>query len=85
MFRQQFIMHWDGTVEDGGIDLIPALISSNEEINDFQPRIANVEEGREIIYDIGGLSKNLSAEDILWLQDGYVVRNGIIPDAAENE
>ena len=54
---------------------------TDEEINDFQPRIATVEEGREIIYDIGGLSKNLPAEDILWLQDGYVVRNNIMAGA----
>ena len=81
VFRQQFIVHWDGTVEDGGIDLIPALITSDDEINDFKPRIATVEEGRQIIYDIGGLSKNLPAEDILWLQDGYVVRNNIMAGA----
>ena len=80
IFRQTFIVSGDGSVEDGGIDLIPALISSTEDYNDFQPRIATPEEGKEIIYAIGALSKNLPAEEILWLQDGYVVQNGILPD-----
>lgn len=79
VFRQKFIMHWDGTVEDGGIDLIPALISSTEAYNDFQPRIATPEEGREIVYAIGGLSDNLDPEQIRWLEDGYVMRNGLLP------
>ena len=79
VFRQKFIMHWDGTVEDGGIDLIPALISSTEAYNDFQPRIATPEEGREIFYAIGELSGNLDPEQIRWLEDGYVMRNGLLP------
>ena len=78
VFRQTFLMTNEG-VQDGGIDLIPALISSTEDYNDFQPRIATPEEGKEIVYAIGSLSKNLPAEDILWLPEGYVVRNGIIP------
>ena len=83
IFRQKFILNWDGTVEDGGIDMIPGLISSTEDYNDFQPRIATVEEGREIIAHIGKLSKNLALEDILWLEDGYVMRNGILPESAD--
>ena len=44
LFRQKFIMNGDGSVTDGGIDLIPAMISSHEEYNDFQPRLATPEE-----------------------------------------
>lgn len=79
VFQQKFIMHWDGTVEDGGIDLIPALVSSTEDYNDFQPRMATIEEGQEIFNDISELSENLDMTSVRWLEDGYVVRNGLLP------
>jgi len=79
VFRQKFIMHWDGTVEDGGIDLIPSLISSTKKYNDFKPRIANMEEGAEIFHDISELSSTLNMEELLWLEDGYVMCHGLLP------
>lgn len=80
VFRQKFIMHWDGTVEDGGIDLVPALVSSTEEKNDFQPRIATPEEGKEILDDIAELSETINYGDLLWLEDAYILQNGILTE-----
>lgn len=78
IFRQKFLMYSDGTVGDGGIDIIPAFLSSTEEYNDFQPRIAEPEEGRKLLYAIANLSPNMTADKVTWLEDSYVVKNGIL-------
>lgn len=78
IFRQEFLMYPDGRVEDGGIDLIPCLLSSTEEYNDFQPRIAEPDEGRKTLYAVAGLSPNMTADQVLWMEDSYVVKNGIL-------
>jgi len=85
IFRQRFLMYPDGTVGDGGIDLIPAFISSNKEYNDFQPRIATPDEGLEILYAIAGLSPYMTADNVIWMEDSYVLKNNILnggPQAA---
>lgn len=78
IFRQKFIMNADGSVEDGGIDIIPALISSHEKYNDFQPRIADPEEGARMLKEIRRYSSTLTEENVLWLEDSYVIRNGLL-------
>lgn len=83
IFRQEFLMYPDGTVEDGGIDIIPAMISSHKEYNDYQPRIATPEEGKEILYAIAGLSPTMTPENILWLEDSYVIQHGILNAGAQ--
>lgn len=83
LFRQKFIMNGDGSVTDGGIDLIPAMISSHEEYNDFQPRLATPEEGAQILAGISKISKTLAVEDVLWLEDSFVVRNGLLPEGGQ--
>ena len=83
IFRQEFLMYPDGTVEDGGIDIIPCLLSSTEKYNDFQPRIAEPDEGRELLYAIAELSPGLTPEKVLWMEDSYVVKHGILNAGAQ--
>ena len=83
IFRQEFLVYPDGTVKDGGIDIIPCLLSSTEEYNDFKPRIAEPEEGRQILYAIAGLSPGMTPENVLWMEDSYVVKNGILTAGAQ--
>lgn len=78
IFRQRFIMNADGSVEDGGIDIIPALISSHEKYNDFQPRIADPEEGGRMLKEIRRYSPGLTEENVLWLEDSYVIEHGLL-------
>jgi len=83
IFRQEFLVYSDGTVEDGGIDIIPCLLSSTEEYNDFKPRIAEPEEGRQTLYAIAGLSPGMTPDNVLWMEDSYVVKNGILTAGAQ--
>ena len=78
IFRQEFLVYPDGRVEDGGIDIIPCFLSSTEKYNDFQPRIAEPEEGRELLYAIAKLSPGMTADKVLWMADSYAVKNGIV-------
>lgn len=78
IFRQEFLVYPNGTVEDGGIDIIPCFLSSTEEYNDFQPRIAEPKEGRNLLYAIAGLSPGLTPDKVLWMADSYVVKHGIL-------
>lgn len=82
IFRQEFLVYPDGTVGDGGIDIIPCYLSSNEEYNDFQPRIAEPNEGRQLLYAIAGLSPRMTADKVLWMADSYVVKHGILNTGA---
>lgn len=83
IFRQEFLVYPDGTVEDGGIDIIPCFLSSTEKYNDFQPRIAEPDEGREILYAIAGLSPGMTPDNVLWMEDSYVVKHGILTAGAQ--
>lgn len=83
IFRQEFLMYPDGTVGDGGIDIIPCFLSSTEEYNDFQPRIAESNEGKETLYAIAGLSPGMTPENVLWMEDSYVVKHGILTAGAQ--
>lgn len=78
IFRQEFLMYPDGTVGDGGIDIIPCFLSSTEKYNDFQPRIAEPDEGRELLYAIAALSPGMTPDKVLWMEDSYVVEHGIL-------
>ncbi len=78
IFRQKFLINADGSVTDGGIDIIPALISSNEEYNDFQPRIADLEDGARMLKEIKRCSPGLTQDNVLWMEDSYIIRNGLL-------
>lgn len=83
IFRQEFLVYPDGEVRDGGIDIIPCFLSSTEEYNDFKPRIAEPDEGRQTLYAIAGLSPGMTPENVLWMEDSYVVKNGILTAGAQ--
>ena len=80
IFRQKFNLTGDGEVTDGGIDIIPALISSTAEYNDFQPKISDPQRGAELLAGIWKISPTLSDGNVLWLEDSYVRRNGLVND-----
>ena len=85
IFRQKFVLTGDGEATDAGIDIIPALISSNKDYNDFQPRISDPERGATLLAGIAKISPTLGEEDVLWLEDSYVLRNGLLPGAQAAE
>ena len=89
VFRQRFVLQPDGSVEDGGIDIVPGWISGQIKYNDFHPIVAETEDGIGILQDIVKASKGeFQLEDALWLDDSYVYQRGILQrtgDAAATE
>ena len=79
MFRQNLVVSPDGTVADGGIDVIPVSVSSVTNKNDYRPTPMDAENGRKLL---GLMSKYSNfSDDTLWLPDSYPVRMGLIPNA----
>lgn len=70
IFQQTFHVSADGTVEDAGINLIPARVSSSDNTNDFQPKILGAEAGQKLLNKIAKVSK-VSAGSILWMNESY--------------
>ena len=65
------------TVSDGGISIIPAMISSTSRTNDYSPRIQGVETGVELLSRIIAVSR-VNAEQAIWMPDSYEVQAGLV-------
>ena len=77
IFQQRFVLAADGTVSDGGISIIPAMISSTSRTNDYSPRIQGVETGVELLSRIIAVSR-VNAEQAIWMPDSYEVQAGLV-------
>ena len=78
IFRQRFTVYGDGTVADEGIDIIPAYISSDLKKNNYQPMIADVEDGVKLLNEVAGYSETLTVGNVKWMQDSYAVQNHLV-------
>lgn len=78
MFQQTFIVD-DGSVTDGGINVIPCLVSGNPKKNDFQPYILGADAGTKLLKGISKYS-NLD-DDTLWMINSYPEQIGMIQTA----
>ncbi len=73
IFQQTFRVSADGAVEDAGINLIPARVSSSDSTNDFQPKILGAEAGQKLLNKIGKVS-SVNPASVLWMSDSYPTR-----------
>ena len=76
VFQQTFNVSPDGTVQDGGINVIPCLVSGDPRRNDFQPCVMDVEAGTTLLKNIARYS-NLSLKT-LWMDNSYPEQIGLL-------
>ena len=75
IFQQQFIIE-NGQVSDGGINIIPCLVSGNPKKNDFQPYILAAKEGTALLKKIARYSINLGS-GVNWMPGSYPEQIGL--------
>jgi len=66
IFQQTFNVRKDGTVSDGGINIIPARVSGSNDTNDFQPYILSGEAAAKQLSKIASVS-NVKSGDLKWM------------------
>lgn len=67
IFQQTFNVSKDGTVSDGGINIIPARVSGSNSTNDFQPYILSGDAAAKQLSRIASVS-NVSSDEITWME-----------------
>lgn len=77
IFQQRFMLWPDGSVEDAGINLIPAQVSTSTKSNDYQPIFLEGDEGAGLLAKVAKVS-NLTEESTIWMPESYVVQNQIV-------
>lgn len=80
IFQQQFIVE-NGEIRDGGINIIPCLVSGNPKKNDFQPYILAAKEGTALLKKIARYSINLGSS-VNWMPGSYPEQIGLVPAKA---
>ncbi len=75
IFQQQFIFE-NGKLTDGGINIIPCLVSGNPKKNDFQPYILAAKEGTALLKKIAKYSINLGS-GVNWMPGSYPEQIGL--------
>ena len=76
MFQQTFQVSPSGQVSDGGINVIPCLVSGDKKKNDFQPYILGEQPGKSLLKNVARYS-NLNKKT-LWMQNSYPEQIGLI-------
>lgn len=71
----------------GGINIIPANVSSVNYMNDFKPTVMDAEEGAKALKALASYSPGFKLKDALWMKDNYLLANGLIKpkDAQDDE
>ena len=77
IFQQRFRIWPDGRVEDAGINLIPAQVSTSTKSNDYQPIFLEGDAGAELLAKVAKVS-NLTVDSTIWMPESYVVQNQIV-------
>ena len=77
IFQQRFKLMPDGSVEDAGINLIPAQVSTSTKSNDYQPIFLEGDVGADLLAKVAKVS-NLTEESTIWMPESYVVQNQIV-------
>ncbi|MDY2770880.1 MAG: CapA family protein [Eubacteriales bacterium] len=78
IFQQTFLIYPDGTIEDGGINLIPCSVSSEKAHNNFQPTPLEGKEAEKLFNKFMKLS-NLKVTDLNWMPGSYLELAGLLP------
>ena len=78
IFQQTFLIYPDGTIEDGGINLIPCSVSSEKAHNNFQPTPLEGKEAEKLFNKFMKLSK-LQVTDLNWMPGSYPELAGLLP------
>ena len=76
MFQQTFVVSPDKTVSDGGINILPCRVSSDDHKNNFQPYVLGKEAGTKLLRKIARYS-NLP-KSIKWMPGSYLEQIGLI-------
>ncbi len=85
IFQQTFNVSPDGEVTDGGINIIPASVSSTDSKNNFQPVVLGEKKGEALLKKVAQYS-SLSMTKTLWMEDSYMAKLGYVEEpAAEPE
>ena len=69
-------------ITDAGINIIPCMISSTKETNNFQPTIMTAEEGGELLKAVASRSTNFTLSDTKWMLGNYMAANGLLQSNA---
>jgi len=77
IFQQTFVMDVDGSISDGGINIIPARVSTSDSKNNFQPYILSGEKGDKLVSMIAKVSK-VDSDQMIWMEDSYQVQSGMV-------
>ncbi|MBQ9950890.1 MAG: CapA family protein [Clostridia bacterium] len=67
IFQQTFVVSRDGTVSDGGINIIPARVSGKSNTNDFQPCILNGDAAAKQLSRIADVSR-IDEDNLIWME-----------------
>ena len=67
IFQQTFNVGKDGTVEDGGINIIPARVSGSNDTNDFQPYILSGDAAAKQLSRIASVS-SVKDDELKWME-----------------
>ena len=83
IFQQKFSFNpgmgiAQANITDSGINIIPCMVSSVKDKNDFQPTIMDAKEGGAMLKAIASRSTKFSLTDALWMRDNYPVTAGLV-------
>lgn len=78
VFQQTFRFQPREGLTDEGINLIPALVSSSDKKNDFQPRAMAAGQGAKLLKLVAKDSRGFTMKDAVWMPDNYLVRTGLM-------
>ena len=79
MFQQVFNVSAAGEVSDGGINVIPCMVSGDTTKNDFQPYILGKKAGTKLLKAVAKVS-NLD-KNTLWMTGSYPEQIGLVKTA----
>ena len=82
IFQQAFVVHHDGTVEDGGISVIPCSVSSVKDKNNFQPTPLTGDAARQVLLDIAKYSE-ADLSQYKWLDSFIGYELGLFEEESE--
>lgn len=77
IFQQTFNVDQFGNVSDGGINIIPALVSGSDTKNNFQPVIMPAAQGASLLKKVAKESV-MSMSNTVWMADSYMEKLGIV-------
>ena len=78
IFQQTFLVSPGGEVIDGGINLIPSLISTSKATNNCQPAPMESDYQAKALFNSLMWLANFKPDQVRWMSDSYPVRSGLV-------